>query len=266
MYKRQSAQANVDRSNGYKQTASAVKQSGHAKEHIFAGYHGGKVIPTGQDRKTDVEDPIYGNCSVKAPAGGKVQMLLQVTENVGVYWGTTHPMYLASQAQRAYYEDRHFNQEQNTTQLYEDACANVAILTKWLLNKNNFKQVLEYALLGNQNNRPEIANIVDMYKTNGDCAYITPGEKFIQSILDANPVPKQTKSGLRISVSIETGNKDKDGNPIRRSAFSFEVRSNATHCRGFLHKMEGGVVFPIVRKSAYCIKVDAPLKDQQSTY
>ena len=186
-------------------------------------------------------------------------MLLQVTENVGAYWGLTHPMYLASQAQRQYYEDRHLNNEKKSESLYKNACANVALLTEWLKDVGNFKKVLEYALLGSQNGKPEIAHIVDMYQTNGEFAYITSGEKFIQAIIDANPVAKQTASGLRISVSVETGKLDKNHIPIRRSAFSFEVRSDAKHCRGFLHKMEGGIIFPLIRKTTGCIMINKPV-------
>ena len=258
MFKRQSPQANDKRSNTFKKTASNVKTAGHDSENVFAGYNNGNVISTGQGRKTDVEDPTYGNCSIKAPAGGKIQMLLQVTENVGNYWGLTHPMYLASQAQRQYYEDRHFNQGINSESLFKNACANVALLTEWLKDVNNFRKVLEYALLGEQNGVPEIAHIVDMYRTNGRCAYITPGKDFIQSIISADPIPAQTKSGLRISVSVETDKKDKSGNTLRRVAIRFEVRSDAKHCRGFLHGMEAKVIFPIVRNNPKCIKVDAP--------
>jgi hypothetical protein len=117
----------------------------------------------------------------------------------------------------------------------------------------NFKQILTYAL----SNDDEIDHVVDMYKTGPTTAYITPVKAFIQAIVDAKPVPKQTRSGLRISVSIETGATDKEGNPKRKSAFSFEVRSNSKHCKSFLYKMEGGTIFPLVRKTAKCIKVQS---------
>jgi hypothetical protein len=252
MYLRQSAQANINRSEGYKKTARDAKLSGHIAEHLFASFNNGEVRKgTG---KTDVKDSIYGNCSVKAPAGGKIQMLLQVTENVGNYWGLTHPMYLASQAQRQYYEDRHFNNENNASDLYKKAVEHVARLSTWMENLDNFKQVLTYALA----NDGEIDCLVDMYRTNLGEAYITPIDDFIQTIIDAAPIPKQTRSGLRISVSINTGNNDKYGNPKRRNAFSFEVRSDAKHCKGLLYKMEAKVIFPIVRNNPKCIKVNAP--------
>lgn len=250
-YKRQTAQANINRSEGYKKTASGVKLSGHKSEHLFASFNGGEVIKgTG---KTDVKDPIYGNCTVKAPEGGKVQMLLQTTDGTLTKWGKDHPMYLASKCQRDYYEDRHFNNEKNAEALWEKASENVALLAKWMGDTNNFKQILTYAL----SNDGEIAHVVDMYKTGPTTAYITPVEAFIQAIIDAKPVPKQTRSGLRISVSIETGATDKEGNPKRKSAFSFEVRSNSKHCKSFLYKMEGKVIFPLIRKTPKCVKVES---------
>lgn len=251
MYQRQTAQANINRSEGYKKTAREVKLFGHKAEHLFALFNDGEVVKgTG---KTDVKDPIYGNCTVKAPKGGKVQMLLQTTDGTLTKWGKDHPMYLASKCQRDYYEDRHFDNEKNAEDLWKKASDNVALLAKWMEDTTNFRQVLTYALA----NDGEIAHVVDMYKTDPTIAYITPVEDFIQTIVNANPVPKQTRSGLRISVSIETGAKDKKGNPKRRSAFSFEVRSDAKHCRGFLYKMEGGVIFPLVRKTSKCINVQS---------
>lgn len=252
MYQRQTPQANINRSEGYKKTASGIKLAGHKAEHLFASFNNGKVIKgTG---KTDVKDPIYGNCTVKAPEGGKVQMLLQTTDGTMTRWGKNHPMYLASKCQRDYYEDRHFNNEKNAEAFWKKAFENVALLAKWMEDSNNFKQILTYAL----SNDGEIAHVVDMYKTGPTTAYITPVEAFIQAIIDAKPVPKQTRSGLRISVSIETGATDKEGNPKRKSAFSFEVRSNATHCKSFLYKMEGSTIFPLVRKTSKCIKVQSP--------
>jgi len=250
-YQRQTKEANLARSAGYQKTASKVKKDGHKAEDAYAEFFNGEVVKgTG---KTDVKCPKYKNCTVKAPAGGKVQMLLQTTDNVKNQWGSEHPMYLASAAQRAYYEDRHFNNEKNSATLYQTAKKNVAILTEWLSNKENFKQVLNYSLLNNG----EVNNVIDMYRTNGECAYITSGEDFIQAIIDSDPVPKQTLSGLRVSVSVKVG-VDKNGNEKRKSAFSFEVRSNSNHCKSFLHKMEGGIIFPIVRKQSYCVKVDKP--------
>jgi hypothetical protein len=250
-YKRQTAQANINRSEGYKKTASGVKLSGHKSEHLFALFNGGEVIKgTG---KTDVKDPVYGNCTVKAPEGGKVQMLLQTTDGTLTKWGKDHPMYLASKCQRDYYEDRHFNNEQNAEELWKKASDNVATLAKWMENLANFKEILIYAL----SNDGEIDHVVDMYKTGPSTAYITQVNDFIQTIIDAKPIPKQTRSGLRISVSIETGATDKEGNPKRKSAFSFEVRSNSKHCKSFLYKMEGKVIFSLVRKTPKCVKVES---------
>jgi hypothetical protein len=252
MYPRQTSQANINRSEGYKKTASGIKLAGHKAEHLFASFNGGEVIKgTG---KTDVKDPIHGNCTVKAPKGGKVQMLLQTTDGTMTRWGKDHPMYLASKSQRDFYEDRHFNNEKNAEALWKTALDNVALLAKWIEDPTNFKQILTYAL----SNDGEIDHVVDMYKTGSTIAYVTPVDDFIQAIIDAKPVPKQTRSGLRISVSIETGNVDREGNPKRRSAFSFEVRSNATHCRGFLYKMEGSIIFPLVRKTSRCVKIHSP--------
>ena len=253
-YKRQTAEANLARSVGYKKTASKVKLDGHKAEDIYASFFGGKVIKgTG---KTDVKCPIYRNTTVKAPAGGKVQMLLQITDNVKLRWGEDHPMYLASVSQRKYYEDRHFNAGKNSKTLHEEATQNVALLTKWMLDKENFRQILNYALL----NDGEIDNVVDMYRTNGKCAYISKGVDFIQEIINADPIPKQTSSGLRISVSILTGKFDKNGVEKRKSVFSFEVRSNSNHCKNFLHKMEGGTIFPLIRSKKVCTKVDNPIQ------
>jgi hypothetical protein len=252
MYQRQTSQANINRSEGYKKTARNVKLSGHKSEHLFASFNNGKVIKgTG---KTDVKDPIFGNCNVKAPEGGKVQMLLQTTDGTLTKWGKDHPMYLASRSQRDFYEDRHFNSEKNAEALWKNASENVLLLVKWMEDTANFKQILTYAL----SNDGEIDHVVDMYKTGSTIAYVTPVDDFIQAIIDAKPVPKQTRSGLRISVSIETGATDKEGNPKRKSAFSFEVRSDATHCKNLLYKMEGGVIFPLVRKTSKCIKVQSP--------
>jgi hypothetical protein len=252
MYQRQTHQSNINRSEGYKKTAREAKLFGHKSEELYAKFHGGEVIKgTG---KTDVKDPIYGNCTVKAPKGGKVQLLLQTTDNVLTRWGTSHPMYLASKCQRDYYEDRHFNNEKNAEVLWQEANKNVALLTTWLSDTENFRQVLTYAL----SNDGEIDHVVDMYKTESTIAYITPVKEFIQSIIELNPIPKQTRSGLRISVNIETGTKDKYGNPKRKSAFSFEVRSDSKHCKGFLHKMEGSVIFPLIRKTTKCIKIYSP--------
>jgi hypothetical protein len=250
-YQRQSSQANINRSEGYKKTASGIKLAGHKAEHLFALFNGGKVIKgTG---KTDVKDPIYGNCTVKAPEGGKVQMLLQTTDGTMAKWGKDHPMYLASKCQRDYYEDRHFNGEKNAESLWQKASDNVSLLAKWMEDTTNFKQILTYSL----SNDGEIDHVVDMYKTGPSIAYITQVDDFIQAIIDANPIPKQTKSGLRISVSIETGAIDKDGNPKRKSAFSFEVRSNAKHCKSLLYKMEGGTIFPLIRKTSKCVKIQS---------
>jgi len=260
MYSRQTSQANINRSESYKKTASGIKLAGHKAERLFASFNDGKVIKgTG---KTDVKHPIFGNCNLKAPEGGKVQMLCQTTDKTMLRWGENHPMYLASKSQRDYYEDRHFNNEKNAEALWQTASDNVALLAKWMEDTTNFKQILTYAL----SNDGEIDHMVDMYKTGPTTAYITPVEAFIQTIIDAKPVPKQTRSGLRISVSIETGTTDKFGNPKRKSAFSFEVRSNATHCRGFLYKMEGSVIFPLVRKTSRCIKLQSPNQlDLQTT-
>lgn len=249
MYKRQSLQANINRSEGYKKTASAIKLFGHESEHMFASFNNGDVVKgTG---KTDVKDPVYGNCTVKSPAGGKVQMLLQTTDKTMLKWGKNHPMYLASKSQQAYYEDRHYNNETNTDLLWKESEQNVGLLVEWMRNVENFKQVLIYAL----SNDGEIDHMVDMYKTGPDVAYITPINDFIQSIIDLNPVPKQTKSGLRVSVRVETGTTDKQGNPKRKSAFWFEVRSDPKKCKSFLYKMEGGTIFPLVRKSPKCVKI-----------
>ena len=249
MYLRQSAQANINRSEGYKKTARDAKLSGHIAEHLFASFNNGEVRKgTG---KTDVKDPIYGNCTVKSPKGGKVQMLLQTTNKTEDKWGSQHPIHLASKFQRDYYEDRHFNNENNASDLYKKAVEHVARLSTWMENLDNFKQVLTYALA----NDGEIDCVVDMYRTNLGEAYITPIDDFIQTIIDAAPIPKQTRSGLRISVSINTGNNDKYGNPKRRNAFSFEVRSDAKHCKSLLYKMEGGVIFPLVRKQNQCKKI-----------
>jgi hypothetical protein len=253
-YKRQTAEANLARSLGYKKTASKVKLDGHKAEDIYASFFGGKVIKG--NGKTDVKCPVYGNTTVKAPAGGKVQMLLQTTDNVKLRWGKNHPMYLASESQRRYYEDRHFNAEKNSTTLYEEAKKHVALLTKWMSDKENFRQVLNYALL----NDGDIDNVVDMYGTNGEYAYISKGIDFIQEIINADPIPKQTPSGLRISVSILIGKFDKEGVEKRKSVFSFEVRSNSKHCKSFLHKMEGGTIFPLIRSKKVCTKVDNPMQ------
>ena len=252
-YKRQTAESNLARSNGYKKTASKVKKDGHKAEEEYALFFGGKVIKgTG---KTDVICPKYGNTTVKAPNGGKVQMLLQTTDKVKSRWGDNHPMYLASLAQRNLYEDRHFNSGSRSSNLHNEAKEKVSLLTEWLSNKENLKEVLTYALL----NDGEIDNIVDMYRTNFKCAYITKGSDFIQSIIDLDPIPKQTDSGLRISISVLTGKFDKKGNERRRVAFYFEVRSNPGHCKSFLYKMEGGVIFPIIRGKTSCNKIDNPI-------
>ena len=250
-YLRQSSQANINRSEGYKKTASGIKLAGHKAEHLFALFNGGKVIKG--PGKTDVKDPIYGNCTVKAPEGGKVQMLLQTTDGTMAKWGKDHPMYLASKCQRDYYEDRHFNGEKNAEPLWQKASDNVSLLAKWMEDTTNFKQILTYAL----SNDGEIDHVVDMYNTGPSIAYITQVDDFIQTIIDAKPIPKQTRSGLRISVSIETGAIDKAGNPKRKSAFSFEVRSNAKHCKSLLYKMEGGTIFPLIRKTSKCVKIQS---------
>lgn len=247
-YERQTTAANVARSEGYKKTASQRKKNGHTSEHVYATFFNGRVVKG--HGKTDVVCGKYGSCTVKAPEGGKVQMLLQVTDNVACKWGENHPMYLASAAQRAYYEDRHYNNGLNQQILYAEAKQQVAKLAEWLNQPNNFRQVLEYALF----NDKEVKYMVDMYRTNNELAYITSAHDFIDSIMQRNPIAQQTRSGLRVAVSILNDKLNKLGLPKRQRAFSFEVRSNVTHCRSFLYKMEGGVVFPLVRKNTACIK------------
>jgi hypothetical protein len=248
-YERQTAAANLARSEGYKKTASQRKKNGHKSEDVYATFFNGRVVK-GQG-KTDVVCGKYNECTVKAPQGGKVQMLLQVTDNVAQRWGNDHPMYLASAAQRAYYEDRHHNDGRNQHMLYAEAKQQVAKLVEWLNQSNNFREVLEYALF----NDGEVKHMVDMYQTNNEIAYITKSSDFIDEIMRRNPVAVPTrKSKLRVAVSILNDKVDKQGNPKTRVAFSLEVRSNAKHCKSFLHKMEGGVVFPLVRKNGACIK------------
>jgi hypothetical protein len=243
-----------------------VKKNGHKSEVIFTEVHGGNVVPTGQKHllldssgnevqvktKADVIHPTYGNITVKAPAGGKVQMLLQVTSEVAKKWGSSNPMYLASQAQREFYEDRHFNGGENEAELYNICKVEVQNLKEWLNNTNNFRLVLEYTLM----NDTEIDYVADMYQTKNGESYMTPAKDFIDGIIALNPKAYVTESGLRVAVRVETGEFDKKGNKKTVTAFSFEVRSNADHCKSFLHKMEGGYIFPLIRKTVKsCVKI-----------
>lgn len=253
-YIRQTSESNTARSKSYQMTASKIKKDGHNAEQIFADRFGGSVV-RGRE-KTDTITELFGRSTCKA--GGKIQMLLQITDNVGEYWGYDHPLYLASRAQREYYEDRHFNNEQNSKSLYINAKQQVAGLVKWLNDKENFRRMLAYSLFKNV----EIDTFVDMYRTNGKIAYITPRDRFIEIILNSNPIAEQTESGLRVSIGIDTASKDKFGNFIRRKAFMLEVRSDIKHCKSLLYRMEAKHVFPLIRKDESCIKVS--LQDENS--
>lgn len=263
---RQTTASNAKRSESYKKTASRVKLNGHKNEQIFVAHYGGQVIKTGQKHtlldakgnqvevktKTDVKHPIYGNVSIKAPTKWKVQMQLQVTEEVEKKWGSTNPLYLASKAQREFYEDRHFNTLKNTSALHKIACDKVKDFATWLNDPINFRAVLEYALT----NDGEISYIADMCNT-GVNAYMTPAKDFIDEIINANPQAYVTPSGLRVAVKIFIGEFNKQGKKKTRTAFSFEVRSDKDKCNSLLYKMEGKVIFSLIRKTPKCIKLES---------
>jgi hypothetical protein len=243
MFKHQSQSANINRSNGFKKTASKVKTSGHAKENMLAEIIGGSVVPgTG---KTDIKHPTYGNISLKAPEGGKVQMALKTTEKTEEKWGATHAITEAAKAQRDLYADKHLNNSRNEKTLGTQAIEKVKTAVNWINAEQNFKNVLYYALA----NDTEINYIADMYKTGNDTAYLTKIDDFINGILSLNPVAYVTPSGLRIAVRVDTGKTNKKGEMVTRTAFSFEVRSDAKHYHSLLYKMEGGVIFPLLRNT-----------------
>jgi hypothetical protein len=227
----QTEESNQKRRKSYSLTGGIVKKAGHDSERAFAEAFQGKVISIekndhGDRKKEDVVTERYGKCSVKK--GDKIQMLWQVIPMLTKRFGEDHIVIRYAQAAHSFKKNKNEN-----THLLGMHVANE--FKDWLKVKDNFKEVLCYALGGYN----EIDSIVDMINTDNKVAYVSEFYNAIDFITNMIVDVRVTRN-----LSIVTDIKGKMG------ALSYEIRKN-----GLLFKMFGTAVLGNLRKQSFCREV-----------
>ena len=243
MFREQTEESNLKRSESYKKTASEKKKTGHALEDIFAEARGGNVIPTGQKRKTDVEDLEYGNCSVKKREMKHIQTLLESTNVMEKRLGTEHPLTEYSSASRDYYHDKHTNQSQNKSSLMAVKREKAASLKSWLEDKNNQRSMFDYIFGGNK----EIDHMTIISENDPTKATMIPFDKFIDDLVKCD-MESHVTGGGRVSLR-KFKRFTKAGKRQTQTVFTLEQRSNKNHYNGHLYKAEAKRIWEVIDRS-----------------
>lgn len=243
MFKEQSEESNLKRSESYKKTASEKKLTGHALEDIFAEARNGNVIPTGQKRKTDVEDPEYGNCSVKKREMKHIQTLMESTNVMKERLGELHPLVGYSMASREYYHDKHTNQAQNKNTLIVSKKQKANELKTWLEDRSNQRSMFEYIFGGDK----EIEHMTIISEHDPRKATMIPFDDFIDALMQTNLKPGVTGGG-RVTLSRHKGWK-KNGKEWTQQLFVLEQRSNKGHYNGHLYKANAKRIWEVIDNS-----------------
>jgi hypothetical protein len=253
---KQTEESNRKRSESYKKTASEKKKTGHALEDIFADARGGNLIPagqksiTGQKRKTDVEDPQYGNCSVKKREMKHIQALLESTDVMKKRLKVGHPLTDYSIASRDYYHDKHEKQGLNSNSLREVRNQKAMALKQWLEDKNNQRQMFEYIFGGNN----DIDHMSIISERDPVRVTMIPFHDFINGIVDLN-LESHVTDGGRVVLRKFKGFTNK-GKRQTQGVFTLEQRSNKGHYNGHLYKAEAKRIWEVIDNSDKSFVVD----------
>jgi len=247
---KQTEESNRKRSESYKKTASEKKKTGHALEDIFADARGGNRISTGQKRKTDVEDPQYGNCSVKKREMKHIQALLESTNIMQERLKVGHPLTDHSIASRDYYHDKHEKQGLNSNSLREVKNQKAMALKQWLEDKNNQRQMFEYIFGGNN----DIDHMAIISERDPVRVTMIPFHDFINGIVDLNLESHVTDGGRVVLRKFKRFTNK--GKRQTQGVFTLEQRSDEEHYNGYLYKAEAKRIWEVIDNSDKSFVVD----------
>ena len=226
------------------EVASAVKRSGHEKEKIFAERLGDINYVVRGQQKPDV---IKGDARYSVKGAAKnIQLLLSRLEPSKILYGVDCPIY---KYQLAAYHHKHFKFNNNNkidTDLF-DAFYNAGLnAAEWLLNKDNFRSVLEKVFSDNYD-----ANKLVVLKKYNDDALVYDMKDVIDLYVNSDydtyvTLDKTGTKGGKVVVVAEN-----------KEIFYLEVRGGKHHCGSMNHGVRSAGLDPFLKENLTCEVIPA---------
>ena len=218
------------------EVASNVKNRGHKKEYVFAERVGGDVVKGTQKPDVIKEENRY---SVKG-AAENIQLLLLSYKKSEMFYGFDHPLY---QFQLAAYNHKKFkfdNYNDISLELFETFKDSANVAAEWLLNKDNFRFVIEKVLTDDYD-----ANKLVVLKEADQDALVYDMREVVDLYVNSNYKVHVTK-GAKVVVSC--GNKEIFYLEIRGSAGKIGSMNHGVRARQFYSFIQENLTYEIISK------------------
>jgi hypothetical protein len=210
------------------EVASKVKVRGHKKEDVFADRIDGEVITGNQKPDVLKQDNRY---SVKG-AATNIQLFLSRLNRSEKIYGINNPLYKYQLAGYNHRRFKYLNDDMVDTELFskfKDSATAVAI---WLLDKNNFRFVIEKVFSDSYD-----ANKLVVLKEIDYDAFVYDMRDVVDLYVNSEYTIHVT-DGAKIVVRIDN-----------KEIFYLEVRGGKDHCGSMNHGVRSAGLYPFLQEN-----------------